>query len=83
MDLCGAVFLGTTNTPEFGHKGDTTNLLVGSTKNPYDKTLTAGGSSGGAAAAIACGVGAFALGKLFHIDLHCTYSAVCLWLMTV
>lgn len=49
----GAIIIGKTNTPEFGHKGTTDNLLVGPTKNPWDSSKTAGGSSGGSAAAVA------------------------------
>jgi aspartyl-tRNA(Asn)/glutamyl-tRNA(Gln) amidotransferase subunit A len=58
----GSVMLGKTNTPEFGWKGDTTNRLIGSTHNPWKHGYTAGGSSGGAAAAIAAGLGALAQG---------------------
>lgn len=49
----GAIILGKTNTPEFGHKGVTDNPLFGVTKNPWDERLTPGGSSGGSAAAVA------------------------------
>jgi amidase len=49
----GAIIIGKTNTPEFGHKGTTDNLLTGPTKNPWDPSRTAGGSSGGSAAAVA------------------------------
>lgn len=59
----GAVLLGKTNTPEFGWKGDTTNRVVGSTHNPWQYGLTAGGSSGGAAAAVAAGMGPLAQGS--------------------
>jgi aspartyl-tRNA(Asn)/glutamyl-tRNA(Gln) amidotransferase subunit A len=58
----GAVILGKTNTPEFGWKGDTSNLVFGATYNPWDHTRSAGGSSGGAAAALAAGLGPLALG---------------------
>ncbi|MEV7733503.1 amidase [Streptomyces sp. NPDC088921] len=58
----GAVFLGKTTTPEFGWKGVTDSPLSGVTRNPYDPTRTAGGSSGGAAAAVALGSGPLALG---------------------
>ncbi|MDH6626633.1 aspartyl-tRNA(Asn)/glutamyl-tRNA(Gln) amidotransferase subunit A [Streptomyces sp. LBL] len=58
----GAVFLGKTTTPEFGWKGVTDSPLTGVTRNPHDPTRTAGGSSGGAAAAVALGAGPLALG---------------------
>jgi amidase len=52
----GAVTLGKTNTPEFGAGSQTFNTVFGATKNPYDRTKTVGGSSGGAAAALVCGM---------------------------
>ncbi|MDQ1045844.1 amidase [Streptomyces sp. V4I2] len=58
----GAVFLGKTTTPEFGWKGVTDSPQSGVTRNPHDPTRTAGGSSGGAAAAVALGAGPLALG---------------------
>jgi aspartyl-tRNA(Asn)/glutamyl-tRNA(Gln) amidotransferase subunit A len=58
----GAVLLGKTTTPEFGWKGVTDSLLTGITRNPWDETKTPGGSSGGAAVAAACGMGALHLG---------------------
>ncbi|HEX9770129.1 MAG TPA: amidase [Kiloniellales bacterium] len=54
----GAVLLGKTTTPEFGWKGVTDSPLTGITRNPWDAKLTPGGSSGGAAAACALGMGA-------------------------
>lgn len=57
----GALFLGITNCSEFACKGVTTNLLHGSTKHPLNPALTPGGSSGGAAAALAAGIGDLAL----------------------
>lgn len=59
----GAVILGKTNTPEFGWKGDSDNPVFGPTYNPWDQSKTAGGSSGGAAAAIAAGLGPLAIGS--------------------
>lgn len=53
----GAVILGKTNTPEFGWKAVTDNRVFGATSNPWDTTLTPGGSSGGAAAAAALNMG--------------------------
>jgi aspartyl-tRNA(Asn)/glutamyl-tRNA(Gln) amidotransferase subunit A len=58
----GAVFLGKTNTPEFAWKGVTDSPLTGITRNPWDPSLTPGGSSGGAAVAAACGMGALHIG---------------------
>ena len=58
----GAIILGKTNLPEFGHKGTTDNLLFGATNNPWDLTRTAGGSSGGSAAVVAAGLAYLALG---------------------
>jgi amidase len=59
----GAVILGTTNCPEFLMAYETENLLYGSTRNPWDLERTAGGSSGGEAAAIATGLSAGGLGS--------------------
>jgi amidase len=53
MTAAGAVSLGKTNTPEFGAGSQTFNRVFGATLNPYDLTRTSGGSSGGAAAALA------------------------------
>ncbi|WP_155054751.1 amidase [Streptomyces blattellae] len=58
----GAVFLGKTTTPEFGWKGVTDSPLSGVTRNPHDTSRTAGGSSGGSAAAVALGAGPVSLG---------------------
>ena len=58
----GTIILGKTNTSEFGHKALTDNPLFGVTRNPWDLTRTPGGSSGGAAAAVASGLGPVALG---------------------
>jgi len=52
----GAVTLGKSNTPEFGAGSQTFNQVFGRTLNPYDPTKTCGGSSGGAAVALACGM---------------------------
>ena len=51
----GAIILGKTNEPEFGHKGVTDTKLVGTTPTPWNREYTAGGSSGGSAAAVAAG----------------------------
>lgn len=58
----GAVLLGKTTTPEFGWKGVTDSPRDGVTRNPWDPRKTPGGSSGGAAAALAAGMGPLALG---------------------
>ena len=59
----GAVMLGTTNCPEFLMAYETENLLYGSTRNPWNLEYSAGGSSGGEAAAIAAGLSAGGLGS--------------------
>ena len=53
----GAILIGRTTTPEFGWKGVTDSPLFGITRNPWNTELTPGGSSGGAAAAVAAGMG--------------------------
>jgi amidase len=58
----GAVILGRTNCPAFSYRWFTTNLIHGDTKNPRDASVTPGGSSGGAAAAVAAGIGHIAHG---------------------
>jgi aspartyl-tRNA(Asn)/glutamyl-tRNA(Gln) amidotransferase subunit A len=63
LRAAGAVILGKTNTPELGWKGDSGNRVFGPTFNPWRLTQTAGGSSGGAAAAIAAGLGPLAQGS--------------------
>jgi amidase len=62
LAAAGVVTLGKTNTPEFGAGSQTFNKVFGATKNPYDLTKTCGGSSGGAAAAVASGMLPFADG---------------------
>ena len=59
----GAVILGKTTTPEFGWKGVTENPLTGVTRNPWNLAKTPGGSSGGASAALAAGMGPLAIGS--------------------
>ena len=56
MRAAGALTLGKTNTPEFGAGSQTFNTIFGATRNPYDVSKTCGGSSGGAAVALACGM---------------------------
>ncbi|MCU4754220.1 amidase [Halobacteria archaeon AArc-curdl1] len=55
LEDAGAIIVGKTNTPEFGHKGLTDNNVCGPTSTPFDTDRNAGGSSGGSAAAVAAG----------------------------
>jgi amidase len=63
LKQAGAVIIGKTNTPEFGAGSQTFNPVFGPTRNPWDLRLTPGGSSGGAAAAVATGMLPFADGS--------------------
>jgi amidase len=63
LKAAGAVVIGKTNVPEFGAGSQTFNPVFGPTRNPYDTCLTPGGSSGGAAAAVAAGMIPFADGS--------------------
>jgi amidase len=56
LRAAGAIIIGKTNTPEFGAGSQTYNEVFGVTRNPYDLSKTCGGSSGGAAVALACGM---------------------------
>jgi aspartyl-tRNA(Asn)/glutamyl-tRNA(Gln) amidotransferase subunit A len=58
----GAVLIGKTTTPEYGWKGATDSPLTGVTRNPWNRKRTPGGSSGGASAALAAGMGPLAIG---------------------
>ena len=75
----GAVFLGSTNVPEFLMAYETDNLLYGRTNNPWDLARTPGGSSGGEAAAICSGISAGGIGSdgggSIRIPAH--YSGIC------
>ncbi|HYN11831.1 MAG TPA: amidase family protein, partial [Burkholderiales bacterium] len=62
LGAAGVITLGKTNTPEFGAGSQTFNKVFGATRNPYDLSKTCGGSSGGAAVAVACGMLPFADG---------------------
>src|SRR5256886_11801795 len=62
MKRAGAIMLGKTNTPTFGWMGATQNLLFGPTRNPWNLERTPGGSSGGASAAAAAGLGPLHIG---------------------
>ncbi|MCS6855984.1 MAG: amidase family protein, partial [Elioraea sp.] len=74
----GAVLIGKTTTPEFGWKGVTDSPLTGVTRNPWDPRLTPGGSSGGAAAALAAGMGPLAIGTDGggSIRIPCAFTGV-------
>jgi amidase len=56
LRAAGAITIGKTNTPEFGAGSQTFNAVFGATRNPWDGSKTCGGSSGGAAVALACGM---------------------------
>ena len=62
LKAAGAIMLGKTNTPTFGWVGVTDNLLFGPTRNPWNPNVTPGGSSGGAGAAAAAGLGPLHVG---------------------
>jgi aspartyl-tRNA(Asn)/glutamyl-tRNA(Gln) amidotransferase subunit A len=74
----GALLLGKTATPEFGWKGVTDNSLTGITRNPWNPARTPGGSSGGAAAALAAGMGPLTLGTDGggSIRIPCAFTGV-------
>jgi len=63
LRAAGAIVLGKTNTPELGAGGNTKNALFGPTRNPWRLSHTCGGSSGGAAVALATGMGPLAQGS--------------------
>jgi Asp-tRNA(Asn)/Glu-tRNA(Gln) amidotransferase A subunit family amidase len=79
LRAAGAIILGNTNVPEFLMAYETDNLLYGRTNNPWDLSLTAGGSSGGEAAAIASGCSAGGAGSdgggSIRIPAH--YTGIC------
>ncbi|MCU4743304.1 amidase [Natronoglomus mannanivorans] len=62
LEDAGAIVIGKTNAPEFGHKPVTDNLFVGPTSTPFDLERNSGGSSGGSAAAVADGMAAIGQG---------------------
>jgi aspartyl-tRNA(Asn)/glutamyl-tRNA(Gln) amidotransferase subunit A len=62
LKAAGAIMIGKTNTPTLGWLGATHNLLFGATRNPWGLDRTPGGSSGGASAAVAGGLGPLAVG---------------------
>ncbi|MFB6170488.1 MAG: amidase [Haloarculaceae archaeon] len=63
LEAAGAVVLGKTNAPEFGNRPTTDNAILGTTTTPFGEGLTAGGTSGGSAAAVADGMAALAQGS--------------------
>jgi amidase len=63
LKAAGPIVVGKTNTPEFGAGGNTFNAVFGPTRNPWNLALTCGGSSGGAAVALATGMGPLAQGS--------------------
>ncbi len=62
LKAAGAIVIGKTNTPEFGAGANTYNAVFGATRNPWKLSHTCGGSSGGAAVALACGLAPLASG---------------------
>jgi amidase len=63
LRAAGAIVIGKTNTPEFGAGANTFNAVFGATRNPWDRRLTCGGSTGGGAVALATGMGQLAQGS--------------------
>jgi amidase len=76
LRAAGAVMIGKTNTPEFGFGALCSNSIAGSTANPYDTDRTSGGSSGGAAVAVAAGMVPLSLGTDFGGSVR-TPAAFC------
>ena len=71
LQAAGAISIGKTNTPEFGAGSQTFNAVFGKTLNPYDTGKTCGGSSGGAAVALAAGMVPLADGSDMGGSLRC------------
>ena len=81
LKKAGAIIIGRTNMPEFGLRWFTENPMRGRTNNPWNKNRTPGGSSGGAAAAVAMGIGSMAHGNDIGGSLR--YPSYCCGLVTV
>jgi amidase len=81
LKKAGAIIIGRTSTPEFSLRWFTDNKLRGLTRNPWNPTLTPGGSSGGAAASVAMGIAAVAHGNDLGGSLR--YPAYCCGLATI
>lgn len=76
LQAAGAIVIGRTNTPEFSFRADTDNPLFGRTHNPWGRHVSAGGSSGGAGAAVMAGIGALAHGNDIGGSLRFPAAAV-------
>ena len=81
LKKAGAIIIGQTNMPEFGLRWLTDNPMRGRTNNPWDANRTPGGSSGGAAAAVAMGIGSMAHGNDIGGSLR--YPSYCCGLVTI
>ncbi len=78
LKAAGAVLIGKTNTPEFAHDVNTTNEIFGTTRNPSNLNVTAGGSSGGTGAAVAAALAPIGLGTDLggSIRVPCSYNGI-------
>ena len=63
LKAAGAIIIGKTNVPEFGYSGASHNPIGEATRNPWNLSLTPGGSSSGSGAAVAAGLGPMAIGS--------------------
>ncbi|HWE98930.1 MAG TPA: amidase [Caulobacteraceae bacterium] len=81
LRAAGAIVVGLTNTPEFSLRVCTSNALHGLTRNPWDPAITCGGSSGGAAASMAAGIGCLAHGNDIGGSLR--WPAACCGVATI
>ncbi len=76
LKKAGGILLGKTNTPEFAHDINTTNKIFGTTRNPWNINVTAGGSSGGSGAAVAAAMAPLAIGTDLggSIRIPCSFN---------